>query len=241
MCFFPGGGFQNVLVPPNDRARRLADYLRVAIAMHFLLAIFMLLGGRWFDGAFDLVASAIGYMSIRQPDAFSIQQLLCYCIFCGMDFFWAVIRVIMFVSNVTNDAPSKVWQFYIYVGTLIAAPLVYILCTYLAYQVYKELKNTVNDMVANMEAGNGVPPAPGVYGQSQAGGSGSGAGMWSHPEAHPSGSGGNVGASGSGITPSGGGGRSFQRAPGAGSASSSSTSTSGYVPFSGPGYKLGGT
>jgi len=240
MCFFPGGGFQNVLVPPNDRARRLADYLRVAIAMHFLLAIFMLLGGRWFDGAFDLVASAIGYMSVRQPDAFSIQQLLCYCIFCGMDFFWAVIRVIMFVSNVTNDAPNKAWQFYIYVGTLIAAPLVYILCTYLAYQVYKELKNTVNDMVANMEAGAGVPPAPGVYGgqQSQAGSGSGGAGMWSHPEVHPAGSGGNVGASAS-ATPSsggGGGGRSFQRAGGA-----AAPGTGGYVPFSGPGYKLGGS
>ncbi len=37
----------------------------------------MLLGGRWFDGAFDLIATAIGYMSIRHPDAFSIQQLFC--------------------------------------------------------------------------------------------------------------------------------------------------------------------
>jgi hypothetical protein len=75
-----------------------------------------------------------------------------YCIFCGMDFFWAVIRVIMFVSNVTNDAPSKAWQFYIYVGTLIAAPLIYVLTTYLSYQVYKELKNTGTGSAAYLPA-----------------------------------------------------------------------------------------
>ncbi len=68
-----------------------------------------------------------------------------------MEFLWAVIRVIMFVSNVTNDAPRAAWMFYIYVGTLIAAPLIYVLTTYLSYQTYKELKNTVNDMQNSME------------------------------------------------------------------------------------------
>jgi len=225
MCFFPMGGFQNVLVPPTDRAKRLADYLRVAIGMHFLLAIFMLLGGRWFDGAFDLVAAAIGYMSVRQPDAYSIQQLLCYCIFCGMDFLWAIIRVIMYVSNVTSDTPTKAWQFYIYVGTLIAAPLIYVLCTYLSYQVYKELRNTVNDMVANMENGGGMGGGGGAasYGGSQS----AAASQWSQPPAEQS-SGGSVAAAagGGGVVAAGRGGRS---------------QPSGYVPFSGTGYKLGGT
>jgi len=207
-----------VLVPPNERARKLADYLRVAIVMHFFLAIFMFLGARWFDGAFNVLAVAIGYLSIRQSDAFSIQQLFCYTIFCGIDFVWAVISIITFVSNVTSG-PAKPWQFYLFVGTLTGAPLIYVLCCYLSYQVYKELKNTVNDMVNSME--NGFAPQP----------SGQGGAQWNHPEIHPSdgssGGGGSVGASSS----SGARGGARAAAPG----------NAGYTPFAGPGYRLGGT
>jgi len=220
MCLFPLGGFQNLLVNPTDRARRIADYLRVAIYMHFALALCMFLGGRWFDGAFDLIAATIGYMSIRNHDGYSIQQLLCYCIFCGMDFFWAVIRVIMYATYVTSDTPTKAWQFYIYVGTLIAAPLIYVLCTYLSYQVYKELRAAVNETVNALE--NGMPYGGGGGAAAAGGGGGGGGGggsasMWRHPEVHPSG------------------------APVPVAATTGNTAAGGFKPFTGTGHRLGGT
>jgi len=221
MCI-PIGGFSGVLIPPNERARKLADYLKVAVSLHFTLALFMFLGGRWFDGAFDLLASLIGYMSIRQADGYSLQQVLCYSIFCGMEFFFAIIRMIMYFANVGTDVPSTNWMVYIYIGTLIAAPLVYALSCTIAYQVYKELRLTVIDL------SEGMGPAPGFYG---GGGSGSGSrsgATWSHPESHPGGAPADSNSSSSSSL--------------SGSTNSSSSRAAGrpgFKPFSGQGHRLG--
>ena len=43
----------NILIPPTDRARKLADYVRVAVALHFFLAIFLMIGGRYIDGVYE--------------------------------------------------------------------------------------------------------------------------------------------------------------------------------------------
>jgi len=214
MCIPLGAGYQNILVPPSDRARRLADYLRIAIYLHFTLALFMFLGGRYFDGAFDLIAAAIGYLSIRQHEGYSVQQLLCYCIFCGMDFFWAVIRVIMYVSNVTSDTPTQAWQKYIFLGTLVAAPLIYIVATYLSYQVYKELRQAMHDTINQMEQGGAGPYGGGMAGAAPPGGSSSSGARWNHPEIHP----------GGGTT-----------------VNNTATTTGGFKPFTGTGHRLGAT
>jgi len=227
MCI-PIGGFSGVLVPPSDRAKKLADYLKVAVSLHFTLALFMFLGGRYFDGAFDLLASLIGYMSIRQAEGYSLQQVLCYAIFCGMEVFFSVIRMIMYFANVGTDVPTRPWMIYIYIGTLIAAPLVYGLSCILAYQVYKELRLTVIDL------SEGMGPPPGFYGgggSSSGNSSRSGSATWSHPEVHPNGANSSVNSSSASST----------------SSSSDSTSTRpipgrpSFKAFSGQGHRLGGS
>jgi len=158
MCLLPFGGFNTYLIPPSEKGSKLADYLKVVIFMHFLLAICLFLSLRWVDGVFDLIGILIGYMAIRNPAHFNLQQVLCYSIFCGLDFFWGIIKMIMFFSGVsTTDAPSAAWSFYIYVGTLIGAPVIYFLGTYIGYQLYKELKLTLENTAMQASAMGGDP------------------------------------------------------------------------------------
>jgi hypothetical protein len=77
------GGGGNILIPPSVPARKLGDYLRVAIGLHFFLAIFIMIAGRYFDGVFDLLGVLIGYMSIKNREGYSFSCVLSYCVFTG--------------------------------------------------------------------------------------------------------------------------------------------------------------
>ena len=63
----------NILIPPTDKARKIADYLRVAIGLHVFLAVFLMLGGRYPDGVFDLLGALIGFMAIKNAEGYSFQ------------------------------------------------------------------------------------------------------------------------------------------------------------------------
>jgi len=179
----------------------------------------MFVAGRWYDGILDLIAAIIGWLSVRQSEGYSIQQLLCYCVFCGIDVFIAVITFITYFADVAPQVPTQMWQLYIYIGTLIAAPIIYTLACTFAYKIYNELRHVVNEVAAMAEnggMGGGGGPG-GVYGgygtSASAAGAGAGApgpGLWSHQEIHPD---------------------------------SSSTNTSGgssFKAFAGQGHRLGG-
>jgi len=234
MCVIPIGGFQNILIPPTEKAVKLADYLRVAISLHFVMTIMLFLCGRWLDGALDLIGVAIGYLSIRNPDGYSIQQVLCYTFYCGMDFFWALIRMIMFFAGTSAESvPDPNWQFYIYVSAIVAGPLVYLLATIIGYYLYNELKNIINEMQAAFDGGMGGPPpdmyssyaAPPQQQQQQPSSN-----IWAHSPSHPE------SRSGAASTPS-----SSSSSVQASSASSGPASAaSGFKPFTGTGNRLGG-
>eukprot|EP00456_Euglypha_rotunda_P066827 TRINITY_DN5764_c0_g1_i4.p1 TRINITY_DN5764_c0_g1~~TRINITY_DN5764_c0_g1_i4.p1 ORF type:complete len:200 (+),score=24.62 TRINITY_DN5764_c0_g1_i4:34-633(+) len=133
MCLLPLGGFNSYLIPPSEKASKLADYLKVVIMMHFALAICLFLSLMWV-------------------------------------FFWGCIKMIMYFSGVqSSDAPSVSWEFYVYVGTLISGPLIYILACVIGYYLYKELKLTWTNtaMQANMMQGGGF------------------GGMWGAPQTAP--------------------------------------------------------
>jgi len=215
---------RSLLVPPTEKARHLAEFLKVAIILHFILAIFMFVAGRWYDGILDLIAAIIGWLSVRQQEGYSIQQLLCYCVFCGIDVFIAIVQFITYFANVSTQFPSQVWQLYIYIGTLIAAPIIYTLACTFAYKIYNELRHVVNEVAAMAEnggmGGGGGPGAAaaaggygggGGYGAAGSGG-GAGPGLWSHQEIHPD-----------------------------SGAAASSTNTGGFKAFAGQGHRLGGS
>ena len=63
----------NILIPPTERARKLADYVKVAIGLHLFLAIFLMIGGRYVDGVMDLLGALIGFYSIKNAEGYSFQ------------------------------------------------------------------------------------------------------------------------------------------------------------------------
>ena len=92
----------NVLIPPTEKARKICDYLRVAIGLHFFLAIFLMIGGRYVDGVFDFLGALVGLFSIKNPEGYSFSCVLCYCVFTGMDVFWACLRLILYFSGASS-------------------------------------------------------------------------------------------------------------------------------------------
>jgi len=188
MCLFP---FGNILIPPTDRARKLADYLRVAVGMHFFLAIFLIVGSRYLDGIFDILGALIGWMGIRSSEGYSFQCVLSYCVFCGMDIFWALLRIVLYFAGVssTDTGSLAAWQYYIFVIGLVIAPFIYTFATVTAYFLYKELRLVVNES-AN-QGDDGVMGGGGGYAQQQdaressRSGAASSGSQWSHSEAHP--------------------------------------------------------
>lgn len=81
-CSRSGGG-GNILIPPSVPARKLGDYLRVAIGLHLFLAVLIMMGRRYFDGVFDLLGVLIGYFGIKNREGYSFSCVLSYCVFTG--------------------------------------------------------------------------------------------------------------------------------------------------------------
>jgi len=198
------------LIPPNDKAKRVGDYLRVVVILQFILSIVYFMVISWLTGIFDIIGALIGYMAIKNPEGYNFQAIICYTFFCGMEFIWAVVRMIMYFTNGLEETPSAAWQEYMFVGAIVAGPIIYFLASYLAYRLYNELRSMMLDP-------SSLPGDDGGFG-----GGGGGAGyygghsqqpqqnMWRHPEVHPP------------------------------AAASAPAQPSGFVPFRGQGHKLGG-
>lgn len=189
MCFFPGGA--NVLIPPTEKGRKIADYLKIAIGIHLVLAILLFFGGRYIDGIFDLLGVVIGFLGIRNPEGYSFQQVLCYCVFCGMDVFWSILRLILYFSGAATTTTGSIaqWQYTIFIITLIAGPFVYTACTVISYYLYKDMKNIIDEMSTGVDGDGGMPPPSGAYGyapqQNYAPPPDASSTNWSHPPNNP--------------------------------------------------------
>jgi hypothetical protein len=71
MCMGMG---QPILIPPSEKGRAMADYLRTCLVLALLLALTEFIGTKYVSGVFDILAAAIGYMAIRNPEGFNYQQ-----------------------------------------------------------------------------------------------------------------------------------------------------------------------
>eukprot|EP00456_Euglypha_rotunda_P066826 TRINITY_DN5764_c0_g1_i3.p1 TRINITY_DN5764_c0_g1~~TRINITY_DN5764_c0_g1_i3.p1 ORF type:complete len:105 (+),score=11.95 TRINITY_DN5764_c0_g1_i3:34-348(+) len=69
MCLLPLGGFNSYLIPPSEKASKLADYLKVVIMMHFALAICLFLSLMWvfFWGCIKMIMYFSGVQSSDAP------------------------------------------------------------------------------------------------------------------------------------------------------------------------------
>jgi len=225
MCFFPGS---SILVPPNDKARQISLFFKISLALHLALSILFFLSFQWFDGTFDLIAVCVGVMAVYDSEGMNLQSVMCYGIFCGMYGLFAIIRMIMyFASHLGVNVPTRHWQFQIYVVSLIAAPIIYILCCFVAFQLYNELRKIVNDAVAD------------GYGNEYYGGGGGGAAMAVPISPNGGGYGGN-GGNGGGNGGNGGNGSGNGGNGGGVRPNPRNQQPPGFKPFSGQGHKLGG-
>jgi len=190
MCL---GGFgpQMPPIPPNERARKLGDYLKVVVGLNFILAILFFIVVSWITGIFDIIGALIGYMGIRDPNGYNFQSILCYTMFCGMEFIWAIVRMIMYFASAYESVPTTTWQLYMFVGAVIAGPIIYCLGCVLGYHLYKELRLMMMD--PNQGAGDAYDgaggPAPqysyGQQGYSQQPAGAPAQNLWRHEAAHP--------------------------------------------------------
>jgi len=174
MCF-PFGGIQNILVPPTEKARKIAVAFKVCLVLHFLLIISFFISTQYIDAVMDLFLLALGAFAVKSSDGYSFQQVLCYTVWVGMRFIWEAIRMIVYwAASGSGDGtgvPDATWQKEIYVGSLMAAPIIFTVATVVGWLLYKELRNIIHEMAATMHSGdasdwNAPPPAEGFsYGQ----------------------------------------------------------------------------
>ena len=72
MCM---GFGQQVLIPPTERARLMADYLRSCFVLLLLLVLTEFLAyTKLFSGIFDLLGVGLGYLAIRSSEGYNYQQ-----------------------------------------------------------------------------------------------------------------------------------------------------------------------
>lgn len=142
----------------------LGQLFILAVVLQFILAIFDFLGGRYFDGAFDLIFVLVGAFAVKShPMAYSYQQVMCYMFLNGFNTVWAVLRLILYLAGVAAFAGPKGWVGTFYMITIGAGPAVYLYATVVAYKLYKELKSILYngaDMQQGGDSGDGYGAAP---------------------------------------------------------------------------------
>mmetsp|Transcript_2792 Transcript_2792/g.4054 ORF Transcript_2792/g.4054 Transcript_2792/m.4054 type:complete len:252 (-) Transcript_2792:172-927(-) len=165
MCLFPSGAPYYC----DDATVRFKRKLVIAaLCCHGLLVVLDFVCFSWWDAILDVLALSIGYCSIREPDFYEVTRLLCYVMFLIFDFVFAGVKCCLFFSGVAG-APAgknKNWQYYAYVGLVIASTAYYFIGGCVAYSLYKSLKR-YHERTVGIAAQN---PAPENYGGAAAAG-----------------------------------------------------------------------
>ena len=155
-------------IQPSERARSWGFGLKFVLVFHVCLAILEFSALSIIDGFFDLIGAVIGYCAIRDRNRYNLYQLLCYCIYTGMDFFWGLIRIIMLGTKTTKvPAGSSQWQFRVYVVAVIFGTILYAIACAVSYVLYKELRRIL--LEHSIGPAMGGPGYGGMQGEQQVG------------------------------------------------------------------------
>jgi len=134
-------GYQQMLIPPSERARRWALGMKIVLSIHIVVITGFFLSALYIDAVVDLLGALIGYMSIRNPRGYNFQQVLCYSIYLGMDSFWSVIRTVLFFLGLSRtQTPLVAWQYHIYVATITSSGVFYMFGSVVTWKLYRELR-----------------------------------------------------------------------------------------------------
>jgi len=229
MCINPNA---NVLIPPTDKAREYADYIRAVLGLLLLLSLCEFLGGTFISGIFDIIALLIGWLAIRNNEGYAFQQIMCFMLFLGLFGIWSLLNLFCYFTGVTtfSVAPSAIWQFYFYIAGLFAAPFIYSISASMSYRLYKEMKSVVDEMATSIGGMDQPFNRGGGYDVQQSAPTSRNdqqASSWRHTESHPT-----RPASNTANVPVAAAAPAPVSVPVASSAS--------FQPFTGTGHKLGG-
>jgi hypothetical protein len=165
-------GFQDMpTLQPTPKARRWAFWLSGLLILHCGLAVVEFAALSIIDGFFDLIGAMVGFCAIRDPNRYNVYQVLCYCIYTGMDFFWGIIRVALLATKTTKIPGNARWQYELYVVSVIGGTILYMLACGVSLVLYRELRRILLSLSQPaLEAGVGF--GQGAFGgqQGQVGG-----------------------------------------------------------------------
>jgi len=223
MCLFP----PQVLIDPTPKASIIASYLRTLLIVQFIHVVASFIGGNYLGGAFDLIVCLVGFCAVRSKEGYSLQQVLCYCIFCGVRFIVTIITSsIAFASTDLGLGDLAAWRFYIVVVTYVMAPFIYVIGCVLSWFLFKELRSVVREMQNSLVGGGGGGDQYSGAGYQQPSSSSS-ASTSTRPAASSVNSGPSVSSGGGVYQPP--------------SVRAEAVDVSGFRPFAGQGHRLGGT
>ena len=161
MCFFLSPNlWSSILVTPTSKARRLSDYLKVALLCQLFLIVGLLISGRILESIIDTTILIIGIGVIRSSEGYNYQQLKIYMIMNSVNLMLSFIRLlfVLFSKNtvITLGLPLDVsrWRFDIAATTMIAAPQIYCLAVTISYFLYQQLRSEITELSEhlNMES-----------------------------------------------------------------------------------------
>jgi len=131
---------------PTPRARKIGSVMLVALVFHVILAALEFSALSIIDGMFDLIGAVVGYCAIRDSNRYNVYQVLCYCIYTGMDFFWGSVRIVLIATKATKIPGHKKWQYELYLVTVIGGTIFYLLACIISNMLYQELRKILQEI-----------------------------------------------------------------------------------------------
>lgn len=174
MCLMPGGG--GYLCPPTEKAAKFGKYFKIVMVIHLFVAILQVVDGEFQDSLFCLIGACTGYMAIRNPEGYSIQQMLCYIFLIGLQNIFKFVWLVMWAAGVDATTMKPDWRTpVIHPMALIVSCLLYTVGVGFAYVIYEELRRFINEGHDITQGGGSFP----------GGGQAAGGSQWAQPESHP--------------------------------------------------------
>ncbi|GAB5368075.1 hypothetical protein AAMO2058_001286800 [Amorphochlora amoebiformis] len=147
MCLIPISGFNDMpTLIPTPRAKKFGHAMLLVLVFHVVLAILEFSALSIIDGMFDLIGAVIGYCAIRDPNRYNVYQVLCYSIYTGMDFFWGSVRIILLATKATKVPGNTEWQYKLYVITVVAGTVFYLIACIVSNFLYRELRRILREL-----------------------------------------------------------------------------------------------
>ncbi|CEP03548.1 TRP C-terminal domain-containing protein [Plasmodiophora brassicae] len=142
MCLLPmGGGAPQLLISPSDRAKLLAQRLRVVIPVHIVVLIVTCFAGDILYSLITMAVSLCAFFAIRNPEGYEVQKLPCYTLISAIQVFTSIVNTAL--AGVGAAPFDKAAQSTISLA-LVVFPLSVIVGTAAAFisnQLYDELRH----------------------------------------------------------------------------------------------------